>query len=129
MRNFQEGYFSTIGALNKYPFAGLSIAIEPAYFFISPNHWKKGFGKNLKQSIGIELNSNRHKIAQQTLKNIRNNIKGGKRKNIKFINDTLFNKNYFNYDIYFISNLCFNGPEEELVLTENSQPCIQTFQH
>jgi hypothetical protein len=67
-----------------------------------------GFGKNLKQSIGIELNSNRHKIAQQTLKNIRNNIKGGKRKNIKFINDTLFNKNYFNYDIYFISNLCFN---------------------
>jgi hypothetical protein len=73
-----------------------------------------GLEKKFKKSIGVELNSNRHKIAKQTLKQIKKEItQKGTSKNIEkantisFINDSLFNKKYFKGDVYFISNLCF----------------------
>ena len=67
-----------------------------------------GLEKNFKQSIGIEFNANRHNIANSTLRSIKKDLKGGKGRNIKFINDSFFNKEYYNGDVYFISNLCFS---------------------
>ena len=69
-----------------------------------------GLEKNFKKSIGVELNHIRHNMAKDVLKNIKKQLKGGDKKkayNIEFVNDSLFNKNYFNGDVYFISNLCF----------------------
>tara|TARA_B110001450_G_C17488636_1_gene427340 strand:- start:116 stop:709 length:594 start_codon:yes stop_codon:yes gene_type:complete len=73
-----------------------------------------GLEKKFKKTIGVELNKNRHLIAKETLKHIKKDIKKkgvksyiDKSKKITFIHDSLFNKKYFNGNVYFISNLCF----------------------
>ena len=53
-----------------------------------------------KNSRGVELSSNRHNMANNYLKKIKSN-------NISFFNDDILNHDIRNYDLMYLSSLCF----------------------
>lgn len=60
----------------------------------------------IKEIIGIELDPQRHQIAQERVKK---EVSRRNQKKIKLINgDILKDLNYSNCDLVYISNLCFN---------------------
>lgn len=62
--------------------------------------WASMYG--FKNSNGIELSTKRHNIALENLKKIN-------KKNINFYNYDMFNHNINQYDLMYISSLCFSN--------------------
>ncbi len=60
---------------------------------------------SLKAGIGIEFSTHRHKIALHNKQKIKNKEIN---KKIKFYNNDFLRKSFKNFDIIYISNLCFN---------------------
>jgi H3 lysine-79-specific histone-lysine N-methyltransferase len=65
----------------------------------------------LKKGVGIELSKHRHEIA------LKNQLKlpEEKQKKVKFYNDDILKKSFKTYDIFYISNLCFNEDTNEKI--------------
>lgn len=64
----------------------------------------------LKKVIGVEYSKYRHNIASRAKKN---KVPVELQKKVMFYHDDLFNKSFKNYDIIYVSNLCFSDSLNE----------------
>jgi SAM-dependent methyltransferase len=78
---------------------------------------------NLYKSIGVEFSKSRHETAENNLKKENATIKNNKK--VKFLNNDILDDgfNYVDFDIIYISNLCFSDEINDKLSQKINKEC------